>query len=153
MFVVSWIGCLTEYYIYSLTRRVLIGHRFDNGTPVEEVVRDYYGAMTNSHCSSESAPQMQALHDVVQKGWVRYIGMSSCWAWQCKLFQLRVRCSVYSSDPSVQSTRCRVRTMGHSPFKREKLIHAFSRLRDQQSPHSFHLNAEPLQPHIPRGRA
>jgi len=37
-------------------------HRFDNETPVEEV--------------------MQALHDVVQKGWVRYIGMSSCWAWQ-----------------------------------------------------------------------
>lgn len=27
---------------------------------------------------------MQALHDVVQAGYVRYIGMSSCWAWQCK---------------------------------------------------------------------
>lgn len=27
--------------------------------------------------------QMQALHDVVQKGWVHYIGMSSCWAYQC----------------------------------------------------------------------
>ena len=26
---------------------------------------------------------MQALHDVVCAGWVRYIGMSSCWAWQC----------------------------------------------------------------------
>jgi aryl-alcohol dehydrogenase-like predicted oxidoreductase len=25
---------------------------------------------------------MQALHDVVQAGYVRYIGMSSCWAWQ-----------------------------------------------------------------------
>ncbi|KAI9464944.1 Aldo/keto reductase [Lactarius psammicola] len=37
-------------------------HRFDYNTPIEEV--------------------MQALHDVVQKGWVRYIGMSSCWAWQ-----------------------------------------------------------------------
>ncbi|KAH9080345.1 Aldo/keto reductase [Lactarius deliciosus] len=41
---------------------VLQCHRFDYNTPVEEV--------------------MQALHDVVQKGWVRYIGMSSCWAWQ-----------------------------------------------------------------------
>jgi aryl-alcohol dehydrogenase-like predicted oxidoreductase len=41
---------------------VLQCHRFDNDTPIEEV--------------------MQALHDVVQKGWVRYIGMSSCWAWQ-----------------------------------------------------------------------
>ncbi|KAF5346739.1 hypothetical protein D9756_010441 [Leucocoprinus leucothites] len=26
--------------------------------------------------------QMQALHDVVKAGYVRYIGMSSCWAWQ-----------------------------------------------------------------------
>ncbi|KAI0304260.1 Aldo/keto reductase [Multifurca ochricompacta] len=42
---------------------VLQCHRFDNNTPIEEV--------------------MQALHDVVQKGWARYIGMSSCWAWQC----------------------------------------------------------------------
>jgi len=41
---------------------VLQCHRFDNDTPVEEI--------------------MQALHDVVQKGWVRYIGMSSCYAWQ-----------------------------------------------------------------------
>ncbi|KAG8999025.1 hypothetical protein FRB90_012172 [Tulasnella sp. 427] len=41
---------------------VLICHRFDPFTPVEET--------------------MQALHDVVQSGQVRYIGMSSCWAWQ-----------------------------------------------------------------------
>jgi hypothetical protein len=27
---------------------------------------------------------MQALHDVVKAGYVRYIGMSSCYAWQCK---------------------------------------------------------------------
>lgn len=26
---------------------------------------------------------MQALHDVVKAGWVRYIGMSSCHAYQC----------------------------------------------------------------------
>ncbi|KAH9980101.1 Aldo/keto reductase [Lactifluus volemus] len=41
---------------------VLQCHRFDHNTSIEET--------------------MQALHDVVQKGWVRYIGMSSCWAWQ-----------------------------------------------------------------------
>lgn len=29
-------------------------------------------------------PQMQALNDVVKAGWVRYIGMSSCFAWQCE---------------------------------------------------------------------
>ena len=27
--------------------------------------------------------EMQALHDVVKAGYVRYIGMSSCYAWQC----------------------------------------------------------------------
>ncbi|KAG9017564.1 hypothetical protein FRB90_000769 [Tulasnella sp. 427] len=37
-------------------------HRFDPNTPVEET--------------------MQALHDVVKAGYARYIGMSSCYAWQ-----------------------------------------------------------------------
>ncbi|KAJ7661724.1 aryl-alcohol dehydrogenase [Mycena rosella] len=41
---------------------VLQVHRFDYGTPVSET--------------------MHALHDVVQAGYVRYIGMSSCYAWQ-----------------------------------------------------------------------
>ncbi|KAJ3973585.1 aryl-alcohol dehydrogenase [Lentinula raphanica] len=42
-------------------------HRFDPDTPIPEV--------------------MQALHDVVQAGYVRYIGMSSCWAWQFHAMQ------------------------------------------------------------------
>ncbi|ORX38827.1 NADP-dependent oxidoreductase domain-containing protein [Kockovaella imperatae] len=42
-------------------------HRFDSETPIEET--------------------MEALHWVVQQGWVRYIGMSSCWAWQFQLMQ------------------------------------------------------------------
>ncbi|RPD71318.1 aryl-alcohol dehydrogenase [Lentinus tigrinus ALCF2SS1-7] len=41
---------------------VLQCHRFDYTTPIEET--------------------MQALHDVVKAGWVRYIGMSSCYAYQ-----------------------------------------------------------------------
>ncbi|TFY82149.1 hypothetical protein EWM64_g1860 [Hericium alpestre] len=41
---------------------VLQCHRFDPNTPISEV--------------------MHALHDVVQAGHVRYIGMSSCYAWQ-----------------------------------------------------------------------
>lgn len=45
-------------------------HRFDNETPIEET--------------------MQALHDVVQAGYTRYIGMSSCWAWQCEFISYRV---------------------------------------------------------------
>ncbi|KAF8589419.1 aryl-alcohol dehydrogenase [Ramaria rubella] len=42
-------------------------HRFDSDTPIEET--------------------MQALHDVVKAGYVRYIGMSSCWAWQFHAMQ------------------------------------------------------------------
>ena len=42
---------------------VLQCHRFDPDTPIEET--------------------MEALHDVVKAGYVRYIGMSSCYAWQC----------------------------------------------------------------------
>ncbi|TFK54299.1 Aldo/keto reductase [Heliocybe sulcata] len=42
-------------------------HRFDEQTPIEET--------------------MQALHDVVKAGYVRYIGMSSCYAWQFHVMQ------------------------------------------------------------------
>ncbi|KAG8923484.1 hypothetical protein FRC02_011113 [Tulasnella sp. 418] len=42
-------------------------HRFDPDTPIEET--------------------MQALHDVVKAGYVRYIGMSSCYAWQFQKMQ------------------------------------------------------------------
>ncbi|KAJ7167137.1 Aldo/keto reductase [Mycena crocata] len=42
-------------------------HRFDDNTPIEET--------------------MHALHDVVKAGYVRYIGMSSCWAWQFHVMQ------------------------------------------------------------------
>ncbi|KIW22088.1 uncharacterized protein PV07_12505 [Cladophialophora immunda] len=47
---------------------VLQLHRFDYETPIEETMR--------------------ALHDVVQAGYVRYIGMSSCWAWQFHAMQI-----------------------------------------------------------------
>ncbi|TFK23351.1 oxidoreductase [Coprinopsis marcescibilis] len=46
---------------------VLQCHRFDNNTPIEET--------------------MQALHDVVKAGYARYIGMSSCHAWQFQAMQ------------------------------------------------------------------
>ncbi|TBU29252.1 Aldo/keto reductase [Dichomitus squalens] len=46
---------------------VLQCHRFDTTTPIEET--------------------MQALHDVVKAGHVRYIGMSSCWAYQFHAMQ------------------------------------------------------------------
>jgi len=46
---------------------VLQCHRFDYNTPIEET--------------------MQALHDVVKAGYARYIGMSSCWAYQFHAMQ------------------------------------------------------------------
>ncbi|KZT33901.1 Aldo/keto reductase [Sistotremastrum suecicum HHB10207 ss-3] len=46
---------------------VLQCHRFDPDTPIAET--------------------MQALHDVVKAGYVRYIGMSSCWAYQFSAMQ------------------------------------------------------------------
>ncbi|PIL33256.1 transporter [Ganoderma sinense ZZ0214-1] len=46
---------------------VLQCHRFDSTTPIAETMR--------------------ALHDVVQAGYVRYIGMSSCWAYQFQAMQ------------------------------------------------------------------
>ncbi|KAG9084730.1 hypothetical protein FRC06_003923 [Ceratobasidium sp. 370] len=46
---------------------VLQCHRFDNDTPIAET--------------------MQALHDIVQAGYVRYIGMSSCHAYQFHAMQ------------------------------------------------------------------
>lgn len=46
---------------------VLQCHRFDYDTPIEET--------------------MQALHDVVKAGYVRYIGMSSCYAYQFHAMQ------------------------------------------------------------------
>ncbi|KAG8985963.1 hypothetical protein FRB90_004342, partial [Tulasnella sp. 427] len=50
---------------------VLQCHRFDYNTPIEET--------------------MQALHDVVKAGYARYIGMSSCWAWQFQKMQSYAR--------------------------------------------------------------
>lgn len=46
---------------------VLQMHRFSGGTPIEET--------------------MTALHDLVKQGLVRYIGMSSCYAWQFHAMQ------------------------------------------------------------------
>jgi aryl-alcohol dehydrogenase-like predicted oxidoreductase len=60
---------------------VLQLHRFDPDTPIEET--------------------MQALHDVVQAGWVRYVGMSSCWAWQFQLMQSELSMLNYAKISSL----------------------------------------------------
>jgi aryl-alcohol dehydrogenase-like predicted oxidoreductase len=65
---------------------VLQCHRFDNSAPIEET--------------------MQALHDVVQAGYARYIGMSSCYAWQCE-WLVRSRL-LKNTDVHDQSGRCKL---------------------------------------------
>ncbi|KAF4611739.1 hypothetical protein D9613_003721 [Agrocybe pediades] len=58
---------LSRKHIFESVKHSLERHRFDPETPIEET--------------------MQALHDVVKAGYVRYIGMSSCYAWQFHAMQ------------------------------------------------------------------
>ncbi|KAG8880517.1 hypothetical protein FRB98_005045 [Tulasnella sp. 332] len=62
---------------------VLQCHRFDNDTPIEET--------------------MQALNDVVKAGYARYIGMSSCWAWQFQKMQNYARANGLTEFVSIQN--------------------------------------------------
>ena len=71
---------------------------------------------------------MQALHDVVQAGYVRYIGMSSCYAYQC-------RWHIYL-DPSTKLT---IASITYSPRDAECVnirqldrgdVHSLHRLRN-----------------------
>ena len=55
---------------------------------------------------------MRALHDVVQAGYARYIGMSSCWAWQCKLSSIVERLDIHS-----------LRFFSSSPHHAEYVLH------------------------------
>jgi aryl-alcohol dehydrogenase-like predicted oxidoreductase len=57
-------------------------HRFDPNTPIEET--------------------MEALHDVVKAGKVRYIGASSMWAWQFAKMQAAARTNGWTSFISMQ---------------------------------------------------
>ncbi|KAG8943128.1 hypothetical protein FRC04_003208 [Tulasnella sp. 424] len=58
-------------------------HRFDPNTPIEET--------------------MQALHDVVKAGYARYIGMSSCYAWQFHKMQSYARQNGLTEFVSMQN--------------------------------------------------
>lgn len=50
-----------------------------------------------------SYTQMQALHDVVKAGYVRYIGMSSCWAYQCEYLSASLEDAAYPSPLPVHA--------------------------------------------------
>jgi aryl-alcohol dehydrogenase-like predicted oxidoreductase len=88
---------------------VLQCHRFDPETPIEETVSFLFTWLLFGLVfvrANERYTQMQALHDVVQAGYVRYIGMSSCHAWQCT--STRTFRIYHRLIPATQSTSCRV---------------------------------------------
>ncbi|KAK0473876.1 aryl-alcohol dehydrogenase [Armillaria novae-zelandiae] len=91
---------------------VLQCHRFDPETPVSET--------------------MQALHDVVKAGYVRYIGMSSCYAWQFHIMQnyaiqhnLTPFISMQNHHSLLYRTHFGVGSIPWSPLARGMLTHPF----------------------------
>ena len=78
-------------------------HRFDPETPVEET--------------------MEALHDVVKAGKVRYIGASSMWAWQFSKMQHTAELNGWTRFVSMQNQ--------YSLLQREEEREMFGLLADQ----------------------
>src|SRR5215472_12159194 len=78
-------------------------HRFDPETPVEET--------------------MQALHDAVRSGKVRYLGASSMWAWQFSKLQYLAQLSGWTRFVSMQNQ--------YSLMQREDEREMFGLLADQ----------------------
>jgi aryl-alcohol dehydrogenase-like predicted oxidoreductase len=78
-------------------------HRFDPDTPVEET--------------------MEALHDIVKAGKVRYIGASSMWAWRLAKMQHAAECNGWTRFVSMQDQ--------YSLLAREEEREMFGLLADQ----------------------
>lgn len=90
-------------------------HRFDDTVPIEET--------------------MQALHDLVRSGKVRYIGASSMWAYQFAQMQFCAEKNGWTKFISMQV----------SGFARVRYIYKFVRKSWPLTVHGL----EPLQPAIP----
>lgn len=88
---------------------------------------------------------MQALHDVVKAGYVRYLGMSSCFAYQCQsrhINRLLMNLIVWKSSP------CYAEYVSRSA-KGHRLAEELSRLRYRQPFDAFYLHAESLLVDLP----
>ncbi|KAF7974096.1 hypothetical protein HWV62_13409 [Athelia sp. TMB] len=77
---------------------VLQCHWFDDNTPIEETMR--------------------ALHDVVQVGHARYLGMSSCYAWQFHMMQNYAITNGLTPFISMQNHYCTLYREEESPLAR-----------------------------------
>ena len=95
--------------------------------------------------------KMQALHDVVQAGYVRYIGMSSCWAWQRKSIPISRVCA-YLEDwpPLVQAMQSAFQWFKWITSSGVQIIP--DSLCDPEQAHFIHFHAESLQSGLSRGR-
>ncbi|KAG8905011.1 hypothetical protein FRC01_008513, partial [Tulasnella sp. 417] len=97
-------------------------HRFDYNTPIEET--------------------MHALHDIVKVGYARYIGMSSCYAWQFQKMQNYARQHGLTEFISMQNL--------YNPVYREEEREMIPLLQDlgvgmmNWSPYAFGALARPL---------
>lgn len=70
---------------------------------------------------------MEALHDVVKAGYVRYIGMSSCYAWQCKApYDIECTVSELSTLRLVHKMQNYAITKGLTPFIAMQVRHRFN---------------------------
>lgn len=79
-----------ENYSYVNQRGLSRKHIFDSvAASLKRLQLDYIDVLQCHRFDPETAIEetMQALHDVVQSGYVRYLGMSSCWAWQFSAMQ------------------------------------------------------------------
>jgi len=72
-------------FLSAILHDLIRSQRFDPDTPIEETVGRGNILSTYQRCLPPMIPQMHALNDVVKAGYARYIGMSSCFAWQCEL--------------------------------------------------------------------
>ncbi len=67
---------------------------------------------------------MQALHDVVTAGYVRYIGISICRAWQCtSVLSLMLRLCPDTMSSHVQSISCKVLSFPRSHLEITNGLH------------------------------
>jgi len=96
---------------------VLQRHRFDKNVDIPEIIK--------------------ALDDVVKSGMVRYIGMSSRWAWKFHALQGKSSQLAVSNDWSYDATPARLRTrqwIDTVRFHAEPLFFALSRRRARDEP-------------------
>ncbi|KAF7974094.1 hypothetical protein HWV62_13405 [Athelia sp. TMB] len=93
---------------------VLQCHWFDDNTPIEETMR--------------------ALHDVVQAGHARYIGMSSCYAWQFHMMQNYAITNGLTLFISMQNHYCMLyrEEEVRSPFLFLRSLHQLIQIRSQR---------------------